>query len=86
MKNRLKAFELQEISIIQKFLLTLGAYTTNPSHLPKIFVSKPCLHVQCSLGLGRLLFGVISDEGGALGQVQMECQQWAMLHADRPQG
>lgn len=45
-----------------------------------------CLHVQCSLGLGRLLFGVISDKGGALGQVQMECQQWAMLHADRPQG
>ena len=45
-----------------------------------------CLHVQCSLGLGRLLFGVVSDKGGALGQVQMECQQWAMLHADRPQG
>lgn len=83
--NRLKAFGIQEVSKIQEFSLSLGAYTTNPTP-SKIFVSKPCLHVQCSLGLGRLLFGVISDEGGALGQVQMECQQWAMLHADRPQG
>lgn len=47
---------------------------------------RVCSHVQCSLGLGRLLLGVVSDKGGALGQVQMECQQWAMLHADRPQG
>lgn len=85
MKNRLKAFGIQEISIIQKFSLSLGDYTINPTP-PKIFVSKLCLHVQCSLGLGRLLFGAVSDEGGALGQVQMECQQWAMLHADRPQG
>lgn len=43
-------------------------------------------HVQCSLGLGCLLLGVVSDKGGALGQVQMECQQWTMLHADGPQG
>lgn len=45
-------------------------------------------HVQCSLGLGRpSCFGAVSDQGSALGVgIQMECQQWAMLHADGSQG
>lgn len=42
--------------------------------------------MQCTLGLGCFLFGVIANESGALGQAKMEGQQRPMLHADGPQG
>lgn len=42
--------------------------------------------MQGILGLGCLLFGAVSDKSCALGEVEMECQERAMLHADRPEG
>lgn len=41
MKNRLKAFGIQEISIIQKFSLSLGGY--HQSHTLKDFCLKTLL-------------------------------------------
>ena len=43
------------------------------------------LHVQCPLGLGRLLWAAVADQRTALGQAQVEGEQRAVLHADGPQ-
>ena len=43
------------------------------------------LHVQCALGLGRLLGAAVADQRAALGQAQVEGEQGAVLHADGPQ-
>lgn len=48
--------------------------------------SQRVLHVEGTLGLGRLLFGVVANQSGALGQAKVVGQQGAMLHADGPQG
>jgi len=46
---------------------------------------KTVSHVECALGLGRLLFGAVANQSGALGQAKVKGQQGAMLHADGPQ-
>lgn len=43
------------------------------------------LHVKCTLGLGCLLSGTITNQSCALGQAKVKGQQGAMLHADGPQ-
>lgn len=42
-------------------------------------------HVQGLLGLGGLLLGAVAHQGVALRQVQVECYEGAVLHAQRPQ-
>lgn len=42
--------------------------------------------MECTLGLGCLLFGAVANQSGALGQAKVKGQQRAMLHADGPQG
>lgn len=43
-------------------------------------------HVQGLLCLHHLLLGAVADQGVPVGQVQVECDQGAMLHAQGPQG
>lgn len=44
------------------------------------------LHVQWFLGLRRLLLWAVADESISMWQVQVECDEWAVLHAQSPQG
>ena len=44
------------------------------------------LHVQALLGLGGLILGAVADHGISVRQVEVECDQRAMLHAQGPQG
>lgn len=48
--------------------------------------SMGVLHVQGLLGLGSLLLGAISHHSVSLGQEEVECDEGAVLHAQRPQG
>lgn len=43
------------------------------------------LHVQALLGLGGLILGAVADHGITVRQVEVECDQGAMLHAQGPQ-
>lgn len=43
------------------------------------------LHVQRLLGLGGLVLGAVAHNGVPLGQVEVECDQGAVLHAQGPQ-
>lgn len=43
-------------------------------------------HVQGLLCLEHLLLGAVADQGAAVRQVQVECDQRAVLHAQSPQG
>ena len=56
-----------------------------PCPLPQV---KPglYLHVQRLLSFGCLLLGAVADHSVAMGQVQVECNQWAVLHAQSAQG
>lgn len=45
----------------------------------------PALHVECTLGLGCLLFGAVANQSSALGQAEVKGQQGSVLHADGPQ-
>lgn len=42
--------------------------------------------MECTLGLGCLLFGAVANQSSALGQAKVKRQQRAVLHADCPQG
>lgn len=42
------------------------------------------IHVQGLLGLGSFLLGAVPDHGVALSQVQVECDEWPVLQAQRP--
>lgn len=44
------------------------------------------LHVQALLGLGGLILGAVAYHSVAVRQVEVECDQRAVLHAQRPQG
>lgn len=44
------------------------------------------LHVQALLGLSGLILGAIAYNSVAVWQVEVECDQRAMLHAQSPQG
>lgn len=41
--------------------------------------------MECTLGLGCLLFGAVANQSGALGQAKVKGQQRAVLHANGPQ-
>lgn len=43
------------------------------------------LHVQRLLGLGGLVLGAVAHDSVPLGQVKVECDQGAVLHAQSPQ-
>lgn len=43
------------------------------------------LHVQRLLSLCGLVLGAVAHHGVALGQVEVECDQGAVLHAQGPQ-
>lgn len=38
------------------------------------------------MGLGGLVLGAVADHSVAMGQVEVECDQRAVLHAQGPQG
>lgn len=42
--------------------------------------------MQRLLSLGGLVLGAVAHHGVALGQVEVECDQGAVLHAQGPQG
>lgn len=44
------------------------------------------LHVQALLGFGGLILGAVADHSITMRQVEVECDQRAMLHAQRLQG
>lgn len=44
------------------------------------------LHVQALLGLSGLILGAVAYNSVAMWQVEVECDQRAMLHAQGPQG
>lgn len=44
------------------------------------------LHVQALLGLGGLVLGAVAYHGVPVRQVEVECDQRAVLHAQGPQG
>ncbi len=44
------------------------------------------LHVQALLGLGGLILGAVAYHGITVWQVEVECDQRAVLHAQSPQG
>lgn len=44
------------------------------------------LHVQALLGFGGLILGAVAHHSVTVGQVEVECDQWAVLHAQRLQG
>lgn len=41
--------------------------------------------MQRLLSLGGFVLGAVAHHSVALGQVQVECDQWAVLHAQGPQ-
>lgn len=44
------------------------------------------LHVQALLGFGGLILGAVADHSVTVRQVEVECDQRAVLHAQRLQG
>lgn len=44
------------------------------------------LHVQALLGFGGLILGAVADHSITVRQVEVECDQRAVLHAQRLQG
>lgn len=55
----------------------------------KVNVECVCLlslHVQALLGLGGLILGAVAYHGVTVRQVEVECDQRAVLHAQSPQG
>lgn len=44
------------------------------------------LHVQRLLSFGGLLLGAVAHHSVAMRQVQVECNQWPVLHAQSAQG
>lgn len=48
--------------------------------------SRLHLHVQWFLSLCRLLLWAVADESISVWQVQVECDEWTMLHAQSTQG
>lgn len=44
------------------------------------------LHVQALLGLGGLILGAVAYHSITMRQVEVECDQRAVLHAQGPQG
>ena len=44
------------------------------------------LHVQALLGFGSLILGAVADHSVTVRQVEVECDQRAVLHAQRLQG
>lgn len=44
------------------------------------------IHVQALLGLGGLILGAVAYNSVAMWQVEVECDQRAVLHAQGPQG
>lgn len=44
------------------------------------------LHVQALLGFGGLILGAVAYHSITVRQVEVECDQRAVLHAQRPQG
>ena len=45
-----------------------------------------CLHVQTLLGFGGLILGAVAYHSVTMWQVEVECNQRAVLHAQGPQG
>lgn len=44
------------------------------------------LHVQALLGFGSLILGAVAYHSVTMRQVEVECDQRAVLHAQGPQG
>lgn len=96
-KNRKKKIKIQ-LSLEKKSALRMWKYHKNPAETLKFhwnlphFLSAFCSkrdcrssHVQGLLGFGGFVLGAVAHNGVPLRQVEVECDQGAVLHAQGPQ-